>query len=65
MGIQMARELELHLFTEGNKTAKVLTRGKDSYRVTLYDFYTEFMDEAFFNSEQEAEVFAEDWVLKT
>ena len=41
----MARELELHTFIEGNKTAKVLTRGKDSYRVTLYDCYTEFMDE--------------------
>ena len=65
MGVQMARELELHEFIQGNRTAKVLTRGKDSYRVTLYDFYTEFMDEAFFNSEQEAEVFAEDWVLKT
>jgi hypothetical protein len=61
----MARELELHEFIQGNRTAKVLTRGKDSYRVTLYDFYTEFMDEAFFNSEQEAEVFAEDWVFKT
>ena len=61
----MARELELHEFIQGNRTAKVLTRGKDSYRVTLYDFYTEFMDEAFFNSEQEAEIFAEDWVLKT
>jgi hypothetical protein len=65
MGVQMARELELHEFIQGNRTAKVLTRGKDSYRVTLYDFYTEFMDEAFFNSEQEAEVFAEDWVFKT
>lgn len=65
MGVQMARELELHEFIQGNRTAKVLTRGKDSYRVTLYDFYTEFMDEAFFNSEQEAEIFAEDWVFKT
>ena len=65
MGIQMARELELHTFIESNKTAKVLTRGKDSYRVTLYDCYTEFMDEAYFDTEEDAEIFAEDWVLKT
>ncbi len=38
--------------------------GKNSYRVFVLDSYTEFQDEKYFDSEEDAEVFAEDWVLK-
>ena len=55
---------ELSTYTEGNKVAKVYLRGKEGYRVTLFDSYTEFMDEKYFDSEEIAESFAEDWVLK-
>ena len=54
----------LHVFKEGNKTATIYSRGKDGYRVVLYDFYTEYTSEAFFNIEEEAEHYAEDWVLR-
>jgi hypothetical protein len=62
---QMTTQLVLHEFIQGNKTAKVLTRGKNSYRVVLYDFYTEFMDEAYFDKKEDAKIFAKNWVLKT
>ena len=59
----MSAELELHTFMDGNKIAKIYTRGKDSYRVFVLDSYNEFQDEKYFNNEQDAETFAEDWVL--
>ncbi len=62
--LKMSAELQLHTFVEGNRTARVYTRGKNSYRVFVLDSYTEFQDEKYFDSEEDAEVFAEDWVLK-
>ena len=53
----------LHVFQENNKSATVYTRGKDGFRVTMYDYYTEYFNEAYFDNESEAENFAEDWVL--
>ena len=54
---------ELSAYMHGNKIAKVYRRGKDGFRVTLLDSYTEFQDEQFFNNEDDAEAFAEDWVM--
>ena len=54
----------LHVFEGGNKSATVYTRGKDGLRVTVYDYYTEHFNEAYFDNEQEAENYAEDWVIK-
>lgn len=59
----MSAELELHTFMDGNRVAKIYTRGKGSYRVFVLDSYNEFQDEKYFNNEQDAETFAEDWVL--
>ncbi len=55
---------ELSSYMQGNKIAKVFRRGKEGFRVTLLDSYTEFQDEQFFNNEEAAEAFAEDWVMK-
>lgn len=55
----------LHVFEGGNKTATVYTRGKDGFRVVLYDIYTEFAVETYFTNETQAEEYAEDWVLKS
>jgi hypothetical protein len=55
---------ELSSYIEGNRVARVFRRGKESFRVTLLDSYTEFQDEKFFESEEAAELFAEDWVMK-
>jgi hypothetical protein len=54
---------ELHYFSEGNRIAKVFTRGQNSYRVWVYDSYLETEDEKVFLNEQAAEDYAEDWVL--
>jgi hypothetical protein len=54
----------LHEFEQGNKTATVYTRGKDGFRVVLYDIYTEISVETYFTNETQAEEFAEDWVLQ-
>lgn len=59
----MSAELELHAFMDGNRIAKIYTRGKDSYRVFVLDSYNEFQDEKYFSNEEDAEIFAEDWVL--
>lgn len=53
----------LHVFEESNKSATVYTRGKDGFRVVLYDYYTEYFAESYFDNEPEAENFAEDWVI--
>jgi hypothetical protein len=54
----------LPVFTEGNKTATIYSRGKDGFRVVLYDIYTEQTSEEFFKIESEAEDYAEGWVLQ-
>ena len=54
---------ELHEFIEGNRLAKVYARGKNSYRVWCLDIITEEQDEKIFNDEQQAEDFAEEWVM--
>lgn len=54
---------ELSAYMHGNRIAKVLRRGDKGFRVTLLDSYTEFMGEQFFEVEEEAEIFAEDWVM--
>lgn len=55
--------LLLHVFENGHKTAQVFTRG-DEFRVFLYNSYLETQDEKYFTTEQQAENFAEDWVLE-
>ena len=51
-------------YMNGNKTATVYKRGKNSYRVFLLDSYTENQEEIFFDSERTADDYAEEWVLK-
>jgi hypothetical protein len=55
---------ELHMFEEGNRLATVYARGPLSYRVWCLDSLTDHQEERFFNSEQAAEDFAEEWVMK-
>lgn len=55
---------ELSGYMEGPRIAKVYPRTLGGYRVWLYDTLTEFQDEKFFNSEQEADDAAENWVLR-
>lgn len=55
--------MKLHEYTHGNKTATIYQRG-NGYRVFLYDFYTEYTNEVFFKDEQEAEDYAEEWVVE-
>jgi hypothetical protein len=59
----MSIETELHIFEDGNRIAKVFTRGKGSYRVWMYDSYLETEKENNFDDEQSAEDCAENWVL--
>ena len=54
---------ELHMFEEGNRMATVFARGPMSYRVWCIDSLTEHQKEHFFNNEQLAEDFAEEWVM--
>jgi len=55
--------MKLHEFSNGNKTAIIYLRNP-GYRVVLYDCYTEYTNEVYFDSEQDAEEYAEEWVLE-
>ena len=45
------------------RTAMVFTRGDTGYRVVCLESYFGKELEYYFDTEQEAEIFAEDWVL--
>lgn len=53
----------IHTFSEGNRKAYVFCNGRQSFRVFMYDGYTDTETEAYVINEEEAEVLAEDWVL--
>lgn len=51
-------------YMESTRTASVYERTYGGYRVMMIDAYFETQDEKYFVSLNEAEDFAEDWVLK-
>ena len=55
---------ELHMFEEGNRMATVFARGTVSFRVWCFDSLINHQEEHYFNNEQAAEDFAENWVMK-
>jgi|TARA_R110000868_G_scaffold409225_1_gene694378 hypothetical protein len=55
---------ELHMFEEGNRMATVFARGAVSFRVWCFDSLINHQEEHYFNNEQAAEDFAENWVMK-
>ena len=55
--------MKLHEYKNGNKIASIYSR-ENGYRVVLYDFYTEYTNEIFFDLEETAENYAEEWVME-
>lgn len=52
-------------FTEGSKTSQVVyMKGNDSYMVLLFEAELDYNGAKYFDNEQDAEDFAEDWVIK-
>ena len=63
----MSEFKKLSEYTDGleNKTSQVyLTEGNSRYMVLLYVATTDYNEAVFFDDEQRAEDFAEDWVLR-
>jgi hypothetical protein len=46
-----------------NKTAKIYFAGKNEYTALLYDSGIEYNGIEYFNNEQDAEIFCENWVM--
>ena len=56
---------KLHEFTDGNRTGQVfLTEGKNRYMALLFQADLDYNEAHYFNNEEDAEICAEDWVLK-
>jgi len=55
---------QLHMFEEESRLATVYARGPLYYRVWCLDSLTDHQEEHYFNNEQAAEDFAEEWVMK-
>ena len=56
--------LQLHQFTDNNRTAEVYeSNGNHKFMVLLYIADIDYNSVKYFNDEQEAENCAEDWVL--
>ena len=63
----MSEFIKLSEYTDGkqNKTSRVyITAGNSRYMVLLYAAETDYNEAVFFDDEQKAEDFAEDWVLR-
>jgi hypothetical protein len=63
----MSEFRKLSEYTDGkeNKTSQVyITEGNSRYMVLLYIAVTDYNEAVFFDDEQRAEDFAEDWVLR-
>jgi hypothetical protein len=54
---------QLHCFMNENKTAKIYLAGKSEYTALLYDSDIEYNGIEYFNNEQDAEIFCENWVM--
>jgi predicted component of type VI protein secretion system len=57
---------KLHEFTDGNKTGQVFFTniGKHRFMALLYQADLDYNDAKYFETEQDAEDCAENWVLK-
>ena len=52
-------------FTEGSKTSQVVyMKGNNNYMVLLVEAELDYNGVKYFDDEQDAEDFAEDWVMK-
>lgn len=52
-------------FTEGSKTSQVVyMKGNNNYMVLLFEAELDYNGVKYFDDEQDAEDFAEDWVMK-
>ena len=52
-------------FTEGSKTSQVVyIKGNNNYMVLLFEAELDYNGVKYFDDEQDAEDFAEDWVMK-
>jgi hypothetical protein len=52
-------------YTDGNRTGQVfLTEGKNRYMALLFQADLDYNEAHYFNNEEDAEICAEDWVLK-
>jgi len=63
----MSEFKKLSEYTDGkeNKTSQVyIAEGNSRYMVLLYAAVTDYNEAVFFDDEQRAEDFAEDWVLR-
>lgn len=63
----MSEFKKLSEYTDGkdNKTSQVyIIKGNSRYMVLLYVAVTDYNEAVFFDDEQRAEDFAEDWVLR-
>ena len=57
---------KLHEFTDGNRTGQVFLTdiGRHRFIALLYEAETDYNDAKYFTTEEDAEICAEDWVLK-
>lgn len=57
---------KLHEFTDGNKTGQVFLTdiGRHRFLALLYQADLDYNEAKYFTTEQDAEDFAEDWVIK-